>query len=322
MESTFSKDLITTTSDALAALDGNDRDSGPCLLPARSLDFLPAALPASLTPATRQVLEAVRQGKRIGEVSREGMNEMVRNIFATAKVRLGHKGKADKEELYAALQIISDLRTHFFGLTPAEVFQALERGLNGRYKQRPEEVVFFSPSALVQWLEAYVSTTKPEAFLQLTAASKPEPEPEKTEKESLQIVAAGLVRHYEQTLADESYEFDDPNSIYYKLLERVGLLRITNEEKAAIWKEEEAKALAEAAYKASNPQLRSEKRNAIRSCIEELEKLSAKASEGNTVKHDVVKACRLRSLRSYLAECRAYKVNLAFQLQEAIDRLL
>lgn len=100
------------------------------------------------------------ENKRIGELSDVALVFQAGKIWKKATLRLGLREKDPEELTPIQKELANDLRK-FGGLTVNEVFLALERGLDGEYvKKEGDEVRHFAPAFFVNWVKAYIETTK------------------------------------------------------------------------------------------------------------------------------------------------------------------
>lgn len=114
------------------------------------------------------------ENPRIGNMNGGSLKGTCAAILARAALRLGTPEKKDQEYVNWLLVISEDLRNLFPALTYKELFLALDNGLNGEYKNKPTDFVHFSPSNLVQWINAYIQQTKVPVISKLITAQEVE----------------------------------------------------------------------------------------------------------------------------------------------------
>lgn len=112
---------------------------------------------------------ASEKNPRVSEMDENTLLQVVTRIFAKVALRLGRKPVEDAEEEEANQRELGfDLVSKFPMLTEREIMLGLENGLDGVYKTKPEEVVYFTHSNFVQWIRAYIKQTKQPVMKKVT----------------------------------------------------------------------------------------------------------------------------------------------------------
>lgn len=188
---------------------------------------------SQLSRTEMKVLKASISGEdnlRMNEMDSFGLIRVVTRILAKASIRLGRKPSEDEEEEEAYQRELSlDLVDKFESYTEREIMLALENGLDGVYKTRPEEVVYFTHSNFVQWLRAYKPKTK-EPIMAKVASMKPLTPEEAvvSDSERLKSSHQNFLSIIKRVL--DGGEYEDWGNPIYSFLEKIDFLAVKKAE--------------------------------------------------------------------------------------------
>lgn len=196
----------------------------------------PDSLDLKLTRTENLVASAIIASEvnpRICDMTESQMARIVTTICVKAAIRLGSRPKDEEEQGFISMEINSDLVRKFPKLTEKEILRALENGLDGVYKRKPEDPIIFTPSNFVQWVRYYVEETKRPVMKKVAQIAQQMPSEEETisEPEQLKMSLESFLDTFRRVLDGKTYE--DYGNVVYSFLDRIGFMRVSVEEK---WK--------------------------------------------------------------------------------------
>lgn len=190
--------------------------------------------PSLTSQEARIVLSS--QGSKIKDLKKKDVANKVTDLFGSALVVMNHSNKIGKEDRLAMEQVIvNDLFEKFQFYTLKEVENSFWMGSRGQLKNKPDEVVYMSIAQIYQWLTNYRTVIKREALRkQMQFEEKKEHENIKEKiKQSEIIWRQETINEYNNFL--EGKEVRDPVSDIYDRLDKLGLIKLSNERKREIY---------------------------------------------------------------------------------------
>lgn len=169
---------------------------------------------------------------RISEMAGQQIAGIISKITIKAAIRLGSKARDREEQQILNMELNSDLMK-FPMLTEREIMKALENGLDGLYKTRPDELVLFTPSNFVQWVRAYIEQTKKPVMKKVAQLIQQERDQEwiVPDSEKLKMSFEFFKTIFKRVLDGEHYQ--DYGNVLYAFLEKIGFLILDSADK---WK--------------------------------------------------------------------------------------
>lgn len=177
---------------------------------------------------------ASERNPRVSEMDENTLLQVVTRIFAKVAIRLGRKPVEDAEEEEANQRELGfDLVSKFPMLTEREIMLGLENGLDGVYKTKPEEVVYFTHSNFVQWIRAYIKQTKQPVMKKVTQLMQQAKDVEVIIPESQKLRQSHefFLSIIKRTL--DGGEYEDYGNPVYEFLEKIKFIQAEDAEE---WK--------------------------------------------------------------------------------------
>jgi hypothetical protein len=181
---------------------------------------------------TEQAIVKARQSPRVGDIPEKDLKNIITTIITMALFDLGHKmDLKDRQVLESRLK--DGILKRFHKNTGEEIRQAIELGVRGEYKSKPEDVVFITVSNIEGWIKAFNSKTKVEVikkFNILEEKREKEAEVEDKErriKEAEQIRVQDLISAYNDVNTGRSPY--DPAGILFDHLDKRGLIKLSEQ---------------------------------------------------------------------------------------------
>jgi hypothetical protein len=199
-----------------------------------------------LTEFEKKVVEASRKEK-VKDQPRQKLQTLVATLVTSVIIILGHSIKlSDNERQLIEREIVNDIWLNFKFLTYDELRLIFSLGARGEYKNRPEDIVYFSVATVYNWLKSYVAQTKREAmqkqarFEQDKQTPKPPTEEEKKKMEQF-FLSEYIIKPYNEYLKTGEYIFDNRGNVIYNTLDKMKVIPFSVERKKEIF--ERAKAI-------------------------------------------------------------------------------
>lgn len=240
-------------------------------LPVQKSTAIPSVISTALSRSEKRTLSAFmvqENNPRICEMDGNQITNIIMTILAKAATRLGSKPKDLEDQMILERELNSDLVLKFPTLTEREIMIALENGLDGMYKVKPEDPVIFNPSNFVQWVRAFVEQTKKPVMkkvAQLAQQAKNQ-EWQVPESEQLKMSLDYFKGIMKRTLDGEQYE--DFGNVLYAFLDKIGFMEVGKVDK---WKAiDMAKLLVVAEAKEREGLM--EQRKAVQKALESLQR--------------------------------------------------
>jgi len=226
---------------------------------------------------------------------------------------LGHKKQWDNDadQSLFALQVAQELQRTNPTLKVEEIELAWKRGAAGLYKNRPDEVVLVNYPNLCEWVRKYAAEARKEALVALADQRRQEEEAAEAARRPTQATidaanVATLVDLLQRHRQDEEVFGPEATVGHYLFgwLEELGLLVLSNAEKARAYKEQREAMLHELAEKGVTHPLRPNGQAERRQYTAFVDAVAAGLATlaGNTYEAEVRLRCRNAALWEWATE--------------------
>lgn len=190
-----------------------------------------------LTKAEADIVLAARS-IRICQMDDKELWNLITTVITMALFDLGQAMQQGDRDLLQE-RIKSDLENYFGKYTDLEFRKAVELGVRGEFKDKPDDVIFISVKGINNWMKKFVNITKAEVMKKnriLEEKKEKEMEEvniEEKKKESERILREDLIRSY--ATFKEGGAINDPLNVLYDYLDRNGLVKLSNARKKIIY---------------------------------------------------------------------------------------
>lgn len=190
-----------------------------------------------LTPTEASIVLA-SQGERVGQMSDKDLKNLITTALTMALFDLGQSMQTQDRQLLES-RLKGDLKSYFGKFTGEEVRKAIELGVRGNFKSRPDDIIFISVKGINEWLNKYRDQVKIEVMKKnYQLEVKREKETEEANKEEKIKVLDELTK---KDLIDCYNHFKegggvfDPVGVLYDWMDNRGLIRLSNDRKKQIY---------------------------------------------------------------------------------------
>lgn len=192
---------------------------------------------AGLTKAEADIVLASKS-TRIFHMETKDLWNLITTVITMALFDLGHKMEQKDRDLLQE-RLMQDLVKYFGKYTDQEFRKAVELGVRGEFKTKPEDVIFINLKSINEWFRKFINVTKADVMKKnriLEEKKEKEMEDLRKEekiKESEQIARQDLINAY-ATFKDGG-AIRDPLNVLYDYLDKQGLVKLSNERKKKIY---------------------------------------------------------------------------------------
>lgn len=206
------------------------------------LQTIPAAgglMPTSATtPQDLAILQAM-QDRRVSQASDQELDRLLNAAINKGLLLLGHKNQLTStvDQALMVTEVSNMIRQNWHYLTLREVELVFEMGVRGELKTRPDQIVFLNIEQVGSWFQVYRNDRKPKA---VQSARKEEPEQAEVDPLAFDEIRIAYLKDQVEKIRESQYRDFDAGDVYSEWLQRIGVIRLTNEEKLQIKFEEAA----------------------------------------------------------------------------------
>ncbi len=194
-------------------------------------------LPNGLNKLEESIVLASK-GVRVFHMEEKDFKNFITTSITMALFDLGQSMQTQDRQLLES-RLREDLKKYFGKYTSEEIKKAIEMGVRGEFKTKPEDVIFISVRGINDWIKKYGTQTKIEAMKKVRILEeKMEKEKGELDKEN-RIKEANEIATQDLILAFASFKdgggIYDPLNVLYDHLDRKGLVRLSNQRKTEIY---------------------------------------------------------------------------------------